>query len=67
MIWADLDEYVSERSFPWNDVIQIFGHSQQELYPVRIGDQAYCLDCRQPFYIDNVGILKSYYADEIVL
>ena len=64
MIWADLDEYVSEKSFPWNDVIQIFGHSQQELHPVRIGDRAYCLDCRQPFYIDQEGVLRSYYWDD---
>ena len=65
MIWADLDEYVNEKSFPWNDVIQIFGHSQQNLHPARIGDLAYCLDCRQPFYIDGEGVLRSYYwSDE---
>ena len=62
MIWADIDEYVSEKSFPWDDVIQIFGHTQQELRPVRIGDHAYCLDCRQPFYIDEDGILRTYYG-----
>ena len=27
MIWADLDEYVSDKSFPWDDVIQILGHT----------------------------------------
>ena len=61
MIWADLDEYVGDKSFPWDDVIQIFGHTQQELHPVRIGERAYCLDCRQPFYIDMEGVLRSYY------
>ena len=64
MIWADLDEYVGDKSFPWDDVIQIFGHTQQELHPVRIGERAYCLDCRQPFYIDMEGVLRSYYWDD---
>ena len=64
MIWADLDEYVSEKSFPWDYVIQIFGHTQQNLHPVRIGERAYCLDCRQPFYIDMEGVLRSYYWDD---
>ena len=30
-------------------------------HTVRIGDRAYCLDCRQPFYIDQEGVLRSYY------
>ena len=65
MIWADLDEYVNERSFQWDDVIQIFGHTQQNRHPARIGELAYCLDCRQPFYIDGEGVLRSYYwSDE---
>ena len=64
MIWADLDEYVGDKSFPWDDVVQIFGHTQQNLHPVRIGERAYCLDCRQPFYIDMEGVLRSYYWDD---
>ena len=49
-----------------DDVIQIFGHTQQNLHPARIGELAYCLDCRQPFYIDGEGVLRSYYGDEDV-
>jgi hypothetical protein len=67
MIWADLDEYVNANSFLWDDVIQIFGHTQQALHPARIGERAYCLDCRQPFYIDADGVLRScYWNDEPV-
>ena len=33
----------------------------KEQHPVRIGDRAYCLDCRQPFYIDKEGVLRSCY------
>lgn len=64
MIWADIREHMVENSSPWEDVVQIFGHTQLELHPVRIADRAYCLDCRQPFYIDDDGVLRSYYWDD---
>ena len=55
---------MTEGAAPWEDVIQIFGHTQLKLHPARIAERAYCLDCRQPFYIDEEGILRSYYWDD---
>lgn len=66
MIWADVAEYLNEDSFPWDGLVQIFGHSQQRQHPVKIGERAFCLDCRQPFYIDEDGVLRSYDCDEPV-
>lgn len=66
MICADLDEYVNKKSFPWGDVIQMFGHTQQDRHPVRISETAYCLDCRQPFYIDDEGFLRSFNSGKMV-
>ena len=64
IIWADVCEHMTEDAAPWEDVIQIFGHTQLKLHPARIAERAYCLDCRQPFYIDEEGILRSYYWDD---
>ena len=64
IIWADICEHMTEGAAPWEDVIQIFGHTQLKLHPARIAERAYCLDCRQPFYIDEEGILRSYYWND---
>ena len=64
-IWADVCEHMQPDASPWgDDVIQIFGHTQQDMHPARIDERAYCLDCRQPFYIDEDGVLMSYYNDK---
>lgn len=54
MIWSDVSEHLI-CSDKVNDCIQIFGHSQQYIDPVRYGDDIYCLDCRKVFAITNDG------------
>lgn len=57
MVWADSDEMRSSRPFP--DVYQIFGHSQQKDGPI-ITDHYACLDCRQPFVLDEQGGIQTF-------
>lgn len=57
IVWSD----VNEKLYDKNDATverygyQIFGHSQQESYPI-IQDNWACLDCRQTFILDDKKI-----------
>lgn len=65
MIWADVQEMMHpEMQIP--GFVQVFGHSQQDVEPCCIKDQAYCLDCRRVFYIDSVGDIRAYDDDRVV-
>ena len=57
-VWNDVDDMAGDPDeFPgW---YQVFGHTQQELYPV-IGKHFACLDCRMPFRLTDEGEIKPY-------
>ena len=68
IIWADFWEHVDK----FNDlhdpgIIQIVGHTQLNFHPASIGTRLYCLDCREPFYIDAYGIIRSWKTDESIM
>ena len=59
IVWAHITEAENlkeklNENIPWG--YQIFGHSQQEKYPV-IKKEFACLDCRQAFILDDEGKL----------
>lgn len=56
-LWCDLGEMLLSDNIIPN---QIFGHSQQEYYPVNYNDTLYCLDCRRAFVIDEQGFVRYY-------
>lgn len=50
MVWADVHEFQYEGNW-LPETVQVFGHTQMDM-PVNYADRAYCLDCRQAFYLD---------------
>lgn len=52
MVWSDIDEKSELEDF--DDIYQIFGHSQQDSQPV-ITDTWACLDCRRAFVLNEEG------------
>lgn len=54
IVWADADEHIRPQ-FKEENIIQIFGHTQQESDPYILGNHAYCLDCRRAFLINENG------------
>ena len=68
MIWADFFEHVDKRNYlPDSDIIQIVGHTQLNYHPASIDTRLYCLDCREPFYIDKDGVIRSWHTDEDIM
>jgi len=65
MVWADVEEMM-DPLMQIDGVIQVFGHSQQDVEPCCLKDHAYCLDCRKVFYIDSAGDIRDYDSDRIV-
>lgn len=55
-MWADLSDHLGAEE-EIKGCVQVFGHTQQENNPVRIGN-CYCLDCRECFYLYNDGIYR---------
>ena len=56
MIWADVHEHKKEYNNISN-VVQIFGHTQQEKDPINYNNKIYCLDCRKAFALCDDGIV----------
>lgn len=68
IIWADFWEHVDKRNWLEDEnLIQIVGHTQLNYNPVSVGARLYCLDCREPFYIDSEGILRSQLTDQDIM
>ena len=68
MIWADFFEHTDESN--WlkdDDITQIVGHTQLNFHPVRVLDKLFCLDCREPFYINEDGIICSWRTDDSIM
>lgn len=57
IIWSDVDE-LNIKGNVITDIYQIFGHSQQEFYPI-IKDNYACLDVRKAFKINEKGEIKE--------
>ena len=55
-MWADLSDHLGIDE-EIKGCVQVFGHTQQEFDPVRIGN-CYCLDCRECFYLFEDGIYR---------
>ena len=64
-LWADLQETMGDKLCA-DGVVQVFGHSQQDVEPACLKDRAYCLDCRRVFYIDSQGDVRDYITDKVV-
>ena len=68
MIWADFFEHTDSKNWlPDSDIIQVVGHTQLRYNPVRVDNRLFCLDCREPFYIDSEGVIRSYYNDRSIM
>ena len=68
IIWADFFEHTDPKNqLSDSDVIQIVGHTQLNYNPVRVDDRLFCLDCREPFYIDRDGIVRYYHNDKSIM
>ena len=68
MIWADFFEHTDRKNWLSNhDIIQIVGHTQLRFNPVRVDNRLFCLDCRESFYIDSEGIIRSYNNDKSIM
>ena len=68
IIWADFWEHVDKfNDFHDPALTQIVGHTQLNYHPVSIGTRLYCLDCREPFYIDSEGVIRSWKTDESIM
>lgn len=68
IIWADFFEHTDKSN--WLDdenLIQVVGHTQLNYHPASVGHQLYCLDCREPFYIDSDGVIRSWQTDEDIM
>lgn len=65
IVWADEREHHHWKNYPnfFDGVYQIFGHSQQERYPV-IDPYYACLDCRKAFVLDETGTILDYETGE---
>ena len=55
-MWADVTDHLGFDE-EIKGCVQVFGHTQQENDPVRIGN-CYCLDCRECFYLYDDGIYR---------
>ena len=65
MVWADVHEFQYDGNW-LPDTIQVFGHTQMDA-PLNYGDRAYCLDCRQAFYLDKrEGLIHYLTNNEVV-
>ena len=68
IIWADFFEHADKKNWIDNDSItQIVGHTQLISHPGRIDNRLYCLDCRESFYVDNKGVIRSWSTDEDIM
>ena len=68
MIWADFFEHTDSKNLlPDPEIIQVVGHTQLNYNPVRIDNRLFCLDCREPFYIDSDGIIHYYHNDKSIM
>jgi hypothetical protein len=68
MLWADFFEHVDKRNHLLDaDVIQVVGHTQLNYHPVSIDTRLFCLDCREPFYVDGDGVIRSWQTDENIM
>jgi hypothetical protein len=68
IIWADFFEHTDPKNqLSDSDVIQIVGHTQLNYNPVRVDNRLFCLDCREPFYIDSDGIVRYYHNDKSIM
>lgn len=68
MIWADFFEHVDKLNhLEDSEIIQVVGHTQLNYHPVSVGTRLYCLDCREPFYIDNEGTIRNWNTDEDIM
>ena len=56
MVWADVHEQQKKRLF--EDVYQVFGHTQQESDPI-INKRYACLDCRKAFLLTSDCEIKE--------
>ena len=68
LIWADFFEHTDQQNWLNDDAItQIVGHTQLNFHPVRVSDRLFCLDCGEPFYIDEDGIIRSWRTNESIM
>jgi hypothetical protein len=68
IIWADFFEHMDKSN--WLDdenLIQVVGHTQLNYHPASVGARLYCLDCREPFYIDSEGVIRSWQTDDDIM
>ena len=68
IIWADFFEHMDKSN--WLDdenLIQVVGHTQLNYHPASVGSRLYCLDCREPFYIDSEGVIRSWQTDDDIM
>ena len=49
------------------NLIQVVGHTQLNYHPASVGARLYCLDCREPFYIDSEGVIRSWQTDDDIM
>jgi hypothetical protein len=49
------------------NLIQVVGHTQLNYHPASVGSRLYCLDCREPFYIDSEGVIRSWQTDDDIM
>lgn len=68
IIWADFFEHIDKANWlEEENLIQIVGHTQLNYHPANIDNRLYCLDCREPFYIDNGGNIRSWHTNETIM
>ena len=68
IIWADFWEHVDKfNDLHDPDLTQIVGHTQLNYHPASIGTRLYCLDCREPFFIDAEGTIRSWKTGENIM
>ena len=67
IIWADFFEHMDKSNWLDENIIQIVGHTQLNYHPASIGSRLYCLDCREPFYIDSEGAIRSWQTDQDIM
>lgn len=68
VIWSDFREWVSNppTSTPFDNVVNIMGHTQLASYPLNLGNLIYDLDVRQCFYIDSEGVVKFWDSSKTI-
>ena len=68
MIWADFFEHLDRRNqLADAAIIQVVGHTQLNYTPVSIDTRLFCLDCREPFYVDEDGVIRSWHTDKDIM